>query len=167
MHWLTAPQPQVSLPTEDSAEVLSKVFDNPPMNAPASATTLNQNISITANLHTSTTEPLFSATQSLPVSLPAVLSRLKDKIISGEFMILHQCCQKPCSCSPLNHPSLLQFIWLRTMTCLFAPHHLLKKILFSTWMEEWNTYLAILIKDAQACAPQLVAHQRIITSAKN
>ena len=34
-------------------------------------------------------------------------------------------------------------------------------------MEAWNTHLAILIDHAPACAPQLVAYQRIITSASN
>lgn len=32
-------------------------------------------------------------------------------------------------------------------------------------MEAWNIYLAILIDHSPACAPQLVAYQRIITSA--
>ena len=39
------------------------------------------------------------------------------------------------------------------------------KFTFSLWMETWNIYLAILIDHSPACAPQLVAHQRIITSA--
>ena len=38
---------------------------------------------------------------------------------------------------------------------------------FSAWMEAWNIYLAILIDHAPAHAPQLVAYQRIITSANN
>ena len=43
-----------------------------------------------------------------------------------------------------------------------APHKIPS---FATWMEAWNIYLSILIDHARAS--QLVAHQRIITSASN
>ena len=69
------PHPQVSMTDNNSAEVLSKVSDNPPVNAPAvTSITDNPLTSTTDNPYTSTTEPLFSATQSPPVALPAVPS---------------------------------------------------------------------------------------------
>ena len=36
---------------------------------------------------------------------------------------------------------------------------------FSSWMEAWNVYLAVIIEHMPSCAPSLVAYQRIITSA--
>ena len=69
------PHPQVSMTDNNSAEVLSEVSDNPPVNASAAATiTDNPHTSTTDNPYTSTTEPLFSATQSQPVLLLAVPS---------------------------------------------------------------------------------------------
>ena len=69
------PHLQVSIADNNSAEVLSKASDNPPVDAPAAATiTDNPHTSTTDHLYTTATEPLFSATQSPPVSLPAVPS---------------------------------------------------------------------------------------------
>lgn len=38
---------------------------------------------------------------------------------------------------------------------------------FAAWMEAWNVYLAVRISLNPACAPHLVAYQRIITSANS
>ena len=62
---------QVTMPNNNSAEVLSEASINPTMNPPPASV-------VTDNPHTSGSNPLFSATQSPPVSLPAVPSRLKD-----------------------------------------------------------------------------------------
>ena len=40
-----------------------------------------------------------------------------------------------------------------------------KKISFASWMEAWNIYLAILIDHSPVRTSQLVAYQKIITSA--
>ena len=57
------PHPQVSMTDNNSAVVLSKACDDPPVNAPAAANiTDNPHTSTTDNLHTTATEPLFSAT---------------------------------------------------------------------------------------------------------
>ena len=36
---------------------------------------------------------------------------------------------------------------------------------FATWMEAWNVYLAVRVSIQPSCASQLIAYQRIITSA--
>ena len=90
---LNTPQPQMQVTMPDAAnahstEVLSKVSevsDNPPINVPLLIND-NPHIRTTNNMHTGFSEPLVSATQNLPVSLLAVPSRLRDKIISGEFI---------------------------------------------------------------------------------
>ena len=65
-------QPRILPPTEDSAEVLSEVSDDLPLNAPpATGTTLNPHISITANLLTSTTESPLSSYYPEPTSITA------------------------------------------------------------------------------------------------
>ena len=89
------PHPQVSLPDNNSAEMLLDVSDHPPVNAPPATTIIdnphtstadNPHTSTNDNQYTSTTEPLFNATQNPPVSLPGVSSFLRDKIISGELI---------------------------------------------------------------------------------
>ena len=157
---INSTQPQGPLPNEDSAEVLSEVSDNPP-------TLL---IRVSAPLHTGTTKPPFSATQNSPVSLPAVPSRLKDKIISGEFIDFTSLLSRAMfSGTQSVEPSKFITFYLNPEKDDFSvrPTPPPRKISsFLTWMEVWNIYLAILIEHAPARAPQLVAY-RIITSASN
>ena len=161
---INSTQPQGPPPNEESAEVLSEVSDNPP-------NTVNPCISTTANLYTPTTEPPFSATQNSPVSLPAVPSRLKDKIISGEFIDFTSLLSRAMfSGTQSVEPSKFITFYLNPEKDDFSvrPTPPPRKISsFLTWMEAWNIYLAILIDHAPARAPQLVAYQRIITSASN
>ena len=51
-----------------------------------SSIVINIRTSAINNIHNGFTEPLVSATQNSLVSLPAVLSRLRDKTISGKFI---------------------------------------------------------------------------------
>ena len=165
-------QPQAIPPNEDSTEVLSEASDNPPLIVPpATATTINPRVSITANPLTNTTESPLHTTLSPPVSLPAVPSRLREKIISGEFIDFTSLLSKAMfSGTQASEPPRLITVQLNPEKDDFSvrPAPPPRKISsFSTWMEAWNTYLAILIDHAPARAPQLVAYQRIITSASN
>ena len=144
--------------------MLSEVSENPPLDAPSvTATTHNQ--------YTSTTEPPISDIQSprASVAIPAVPSRLKDKIISGEFIDFTSLLSKAMFLGTQSlKPSRLITVHLSSEKNDFSvrPTPPPRKISsFSTWMEAWNTYLAIVIDHAPAHAPQLVAYQRIITSA--
>ena len=165
-------QPQAIPPNEDSTEVLSEVSDNPPLIVPpATATTINPRVSITANPLTNTTESPLNTTLSPPVSLPAVPSRLREKIISGEFIDFTSLLSKTMfSGTQASEPPRLITVQLNPEKDDFSvrPTPPPRKFFsFSTWMEAWNTYLAILIDHAPARTPQLVAYQRIITSASN
>ena len=151
--------------------MLSEVSDNLSMNAPpTTSTTVNPCISTTTNLHTGTIEPLFSTTQSPPVSLPAVPSRPKDKIISGEFDFTSLLSRAMFLGTHSFEPSKFIIFHLNPekddfSICPTPPPCKISS--FLTWMEAWNIYLAILIDHAPARAPQLVAYQRIITSVSN
>ena len=165
-------QPQAIPPNEDSTEVLSEVSDNPPLIVPpATTTTINPRVSITANPLTNTTESPLNTTLSPPVSLPAVPSRLREKIISGEFIDFTSLLSKAMfSGAQASEPPRLITVQLNPEKDDFSvrPTPPPQKISsFTTWMEAWNTYLAILIDHAPARTPQLVAYQKIITSASN
>ena len=101
------------------------------------------------------------------VSLPPVPPRTKDKIISGEFIDLATLLPKAMfSGSTELETSRSLTVQLTTSNDLALRPQSTKKITsFSSWMEAWNIYLAILIDHSPARAPQLVAYQRIITSA--
>ena len=103
------------------------------------------------------------------VSLPPVPPRVKEKIISGEFVDF---------ATLLPSAMFSGSIGADTSKCLTVqltpmgndlsvrPQPPAKKITsFTSWMEAWNIYLAILIDHSPVRAPQLVAYQRIITSA--
>ena len=88
------------------------------------------------------------------VSLLLVPPQMKEKIISGEFIDLATLLPKAMF-SRNTEPETSRS---------FTAHNLPKITSFSSWMEDWNVYLAILIDHSPAWAPQLVAYQRIITS---
>ena len=101
------------------------------------------------------------------VSLPLVPPQMKEKIISGEFIDLATLLPKAMfSGSTELETSRSLTVQLTTSNDLALRPQSTKKITsFSSWMEAWNIYLAILIDHSPAWAPQLVAYQRIITSA--
>ena len=161
---ISNPHTQAATPNDSSAEVLSEASDNLTMNPPPATVVMD-------NPRTSATDPLFSATQSPTVSLPAVPSRLKDKIISGELIDFTLLLSKAMfSGTHSSEPSKCITVHLNPEKDDFSvsPTPTLCKIYsFLAWMEAWNIYLAILIDHAPAHAPQLVACQRTITSASN
>ena len=73
-------QHQVSLPNDESVEVLSDVSDNLPTHPPA------VRIMATGTSQRSTSDSPFTSTGTPTVSLPPVTARLREKIISGEFV---------------------------------------------------------------------------------
>ena len=134
-----------------STEVLSEVSDNPPIHVPPIIND-NPHTRTSDNMHTGFTEPFVSATQNLPVSLPAIPSRLQDKIISGEFIDFTSLLSKAMFLGPhYVEPSKFITVHLNPEKDDFSVHPTQppRKITsFSTWMEAWNTYLAILIDHA-------------------
>ena len=123
-------------------------------------------------MHSGFTEPLVSATQNSPVSLPAVPSWLQDKIISGElidFKLL--LLKKLCMFSGTHYVEPSKFITvhlnLEKDDFSVCPTQPPRKITSFSWMKAWDTYLAISIDHVSARASQLVAYQRVITSANN
>ena len=103
------------------------------------------------------------------VSLPPVPPRIKEKIISGEFIDLATLLPKAMflgSIEPETSKSLTAHLTPTGNDLSVWPQPSSKKISsFVSWMEAWNIYLAIIINHSPARAPQLVAYQRIITSA--
>ena len=103
------------------------------------------------------------------VLLPPVPPRIKEKIISGEFIDLATLLPKAMflgSIEPETSKSLTVHLNPTGNDLSVRPQPSSKKISsFVSWMEAWNIYLAIIINHSPARAPQLVAYQRIITSA--
>ena len=103
------------------------------------------------------------------VSLPPVPPRIKEKIISGEFVDLATLLPSAMfsgSTGAETSKSLTVQLTPLGNDLSVRPQPSSKKISsFASWMEAWNTYLAILINHSPVRAPQLVAYQRIITSA--
>ena len=103
------------------------------------------------------------------VLLAPVPPRIKEKIISGEFIDLATLLPKAMflgSIEPETSKPLTVHLTPTGNDLSVRPQPSSKKISsFVSWMEAWNIYLAIIINHSPACAPQLVAYQRIITSA--
>jgi len=108
-------------------------------------------------------------TEPAQQSLPPVPSRVKERIIKGEYIDFASLLPKAMFSSStdpdlpglvtVHLPSSSEDISVRPAT---KP----KKITsFSSWMEAWNVYLAVIIEHMPSRAPSLVAYQRIITSA--
>ena len=109
-------------------------------------------------------------TETTPgVSLPPVPPRIKERITAGEFIEFSTLLPKAMfsGSSDPEVPKSLTVQFTPTGNDLsLRPSQTTRKILsFASWMEAWNIYLAILIDHSPARAPQLVAYQRIITSA--
>ena len=102
------------------------------------------------------------------VSLPAVPPRIKEKIISGEFVDLAILLPKAMFSGNTELPETSKSLTVQLASTgndlSVRPLQSFRKISsFVSWMETWNTCLAILIDHSPARAPQLVAYQRIIT----
>jgi len=103
-------------------------------------------------------------------SLPPVPPRIKEKIISGEFIELATLLPKAMfsgSGEPETSRPLTLHLTPTGNDLSVRPTSSRRISSFASWMEAWNIYLAILIDYSPARAPQLVAYQRIITSANN
>jgi len=103
-------------------------------------------------------------------SLPPVPLWIKEKIISGEFIDLATLLPKAMfsgSSEPETSRSLTLHLTPTGNDLFVHPTSSRRISSFASWMEAWNIYLAILIDYSSARASQLVAYQRIITSANN
>ena len=106
---------------------------------------------------------------SLQQSLPPVPARIKERIIKGEYTDLTTLLPKAMFSSNVepDHPGSLK-LQMPSGPSDFTVQPAAKgrKIIsFSSWMEAWNVYLAIRVDFAPSCTPNLIAYQRIITSA--
>ena len=103
------------------------------------------------------------------VSLSPVTPWIRDKIISGEFVDLATLLLNAMfsgTTGTETSKSLTAQLTPVGNDLSVCPQPSAKKInSFTTWMEAWNTYLVILINHFPVRAPELVAYQRIITSA--
>ena len=99
------------------------------------------------------------------MSLPPVPLRMKEKIISGKFIDLATLLPKAMLLGSTEPESLFQLTTSNDPA--IHPKSTKQKYnhFISLWMEAWNVYLPILINHSPAWALQLMAHQRIITSA--
>ena len=116
-----------------------------------------------------TTSTIGQMLQPGTVSLPPVTPRIRDKIISGEFVnfatLLPNAMFSGSTGTEASKSLTVQLTPVGNDLSV-RPQPSAKKInSFASWMEAWNIYLAILINRSPARAPQLVAYQRIITSA--
>ena len=116
-----------------------------------------------------TTSTVGQMLQPGTVSLPPVTPRIREKIISGEFIdfatLLPNAMFSGSTGTETSKSLTVQLTPVGNDLSV-RPQPSAKKInSFASWMEAWNIYLAILINHSPARAPQLVAYQRIITSA--
>ena len=105
------------------------------------------------------------------VSLPPAPPQVKEKIISGEFVDFATLLSSTMFSGSIRadtSKSLTVQLTPMGNDLSVRPQPPAKKITsFTSWMEAWNIYLAILIDHSPVHAPQLVAYQRIITSPTN
>ena len=153
---------------------LSKVT-NPPQHTEADtlseASDQQQTAIRDAFVHRSETDVIggYMLETSAGVSLPPVSLRIKERIMAGEFIEFSTLLPKAMfsGSSDPEVPKSLTVQFTPTGNDLsLRPSQTTRKLLsFASWMEAWNIYLAILMDHSAAHAPQLVAYQRIITSA--
>ena len=147
---------------DDSNDALSEASieqqqTDPPVNVPLSTSlaTTSTNVGHVPQMGT-----------RFDVSLPPAPPRVKEKIISGEFVdfaTLLPSAMFSGSVAADTSESLTVQLTPMGNDLSVCPQPPAKKVTsFTSWMEAWNIYLAILIDHSPV---QLVAYQRIITSA--
>ena len=157
----TTPEGDDSTPDTDA---LSEVSDEQQHNTTSSFSVMPP--AVVNNTNAVCYTPLSATVPT--VSLPPVPPRIKEKIISGEFIDLATLLPKAMflGSEPETSKSLMVHLTPTGNDLSVRPQPSSKKISsFVSWMEAWNIYLAIIINHSPARAPQLVAYQRIITSA--
>lgn len=104
-------------------------------------------------------------------TLPPIPSRIYEKILKGEYIDFTTLLRKSMFGAVESQSQTLTLqlnpsgdnYFIRPQS---APNN--RKISsFAAWMEAWNVYLAVRISINPACAPQLMAYQRIITTANS
>ena len=168
----TAPTPidttqlQGTSSSDESGEALSVVSEHPPVHSPPAA-----RIMATGNSHRSTFDTSLTRTQTPAMSLPPVTAKLREKIISGEFVDFNLLLPKAMfsgSQPPEPQKSFTVQLTSGNDDFVVRPTQTSKKISsFQSWMEAWNIYLAIIVDHAPSRAPSLIAYQHIITSVSN
>ena len=155
---------------DDSNDALSEASieqqqTDPPANVPLST-------SSTMTLPATTSTNVGHVSQMgtrFDVSLPPVPPRVKEKIISGEFVdfatLLPSTMFSGSIGADTSKPLTVQLTPMGNDLSVRSQPPAKKITSFTSWMEAWNIYLAILIDHSPVRAPQLMAYQGIITSA--
>ena len=106
-------------------------------------------------------------TNPIPM-MPAVPTRIRDRILNGEFIdfatLLPQAMFAGGHMEPLKMPTDVNI----TSSQSFPSSSNGKRITnFATWMEAWNIYISVILSHSPERALEMVAYQRLITSASN
>ena len=123
-------------------------------------------------VRTSQVNPVSSQSRPLLVqpTLPPIPAKIKEKIARSEYIYFTTLLSKSMlgASEPQSHTLTLQLNPSRDNYSITPQASTCKRITsFSGWMEAWTLYLSVRVFLDPSCAPQLIAYQRIITTANS
>ena len=123
-------------------------------------------------VRTSQVNPVSSQSTPLLVqpTLPPIPAKIKEKIARGEYIDFTTLLSKSMfgASEPQSQTLTLQLNPLGDNYSITPQASTSKRITsFSGWMEAWTLYLSVRVFLDPSCAPQLIAYQRIITTANS